>query len=96
MHTQLSHDFTLLFPFNIVKSSQKKKITLTDEETYYKSKLNCAFQMLQPHHLQRETTIQSHQTTDNDSIKVIIEDCEDILLELGLQYTILCSILFYF
>ncbi len=50
--------------------------------------------MLQPHHLQRETAIQAHQNTDNDEPKGIIEDCEDILLELGLQYTILCSICF--
>ncbi len=51
---------------------------------------------MQPHHLQRETAIQSHQITDNDSFKGIIEDCEDILLELDLQCTILYSILFYF
>ncbi len=51
--------------------------------------------MLQAHHLQRETAIQSHQITDNDSLKGIIEDHEEILLELGLQYTIVYSILFY-
>ncbi len=50
--------------------------------------------MLQPHHLQRETAIQSHRITDNDQLKGIKEDCEDILLELGLQCSILCSILF--
>ncbi len=52
--------------------------------------------MLQPHHLQRETAIQSHQNTDNDSLKGIIEYREDIPLELGFQYTILCSNLFEF
>ncbi len=33
--------------------------------------------MLQPHHLQRETAIQS-QITDNDKLKGIVEDCDDI------------------
>ncbi len=34
--------------------------------------------MLQTHHLKRETAIQSHQITDNDEYKGIIDDCEDI------------------